>query len=233
MAVVVHHLNVSRSERIPWVLEELSVPYQVQVHYRDANHQAPKTLWQVNPLGKAPCITIDGKLLTESGVIVHTLLNSFPNPTSGVETTTSPQSNFWNHFSEGSLMSILQGRRVAQMSAAEIAKQAASPEEAKGAQKVSRWFGAYSKRSLGPMLEQVELFLAANKNFSGNSEKLGEGDFMMGWALMLLAPPTGQRPFPLGPATEDYIKRIRSRPAYKRALERMDAEEKGQRGAKL
>lgn len=183
---------------------------------------------------------------------MHTLLNSFPNPTSGVETTTSPQSNFWNHFSEGSLMSILQGRRVAQMSAAEIAKQAASPEEAKGAQKVSRWFGAYSKRSLGPMLEQVELFLAANKNFSGNSEKLGEGDvsshhspaglkkrallmlqFMMGWALMLLAPPTGQRPFPLGPATEDYIKRIRSRPAYKRALERMDAEEKGQRGAKL
>ena len=32
----VHHLNESRSQRILWLLEELSLPYEIVFHTRDA-----------------------------------------------------------------------------------------------------------------------------------------------------------------------------------------------------
>jgi glutathione S-transferase len=33
--LTVHHLNVSQSERIIWLLEELEIPYELKVYDRD------------------------------------------------------------------------------------------------------------------------------------------------------------------------------------------------------
>ena len=65
--IKLHHLNKSRSKRIIWLLEELSVEYQVVPYQRDSKtRRAPDSLKAINPLGKSPVIQ-DGELvLSES-----------------------------------------------------------------------------------------------------------------------------------------------------------------------
>ena len=58
--IVVHHLENSRSQRVLWLLEELSLPYRVERYARDpATGLAPRTLKSVHPLGKSPVIVAD------------------------------------------------------------------------------------------------------------------------------------------------------------------------------
>ncbi len=68
----VHHLNESRSQRILWLLEELSVPYEIVFHTRDAKTRlAPPSLTDVHPLGKSPVIVLDDLTVIESGAIIE------------------------------------------------------------------------------------------------------------------------------------------------------------------
>jgi glutathione S-transferase len=74
MSIIVHHLNNSRSQRILWLLEELSLPYDIRHYARDAvTNLAPEALLKVHPLGKSPMIEDDGKLIFESAAIVEHL----------------------------------------------------------------------------------------------------------------------------------------------------------------
>ncbi len=50
----IHHLNNSRSQRVLWLLEELSQPYEVVRYQRKATMLAPNALKNVHPLGKSP-----------------------------------------------------------------------------------------------------------------------------------------------------------------------------------
>ena len=74
MTIIVHHLNKSRSHRIIWLLEELSVPYEIKKYYRNKETMlAPPELKQVHPLGKSPVIenTETKEIIAESGAIVE------------------------------------------------------------------------------------------------------------------------------------------------------------------
>ena len=74
MAIIVHHLNNSRSQRVLWLLEELGVDYSVTVYLRDAvTNLAPPELLAVHPLGKSPMIEDDRRVIIESGAIVEYL----------------------------------------------------------------------------------------------------------------------------------------------------------------
>jgi glutathione S-transferase len=71
VALVVHHLNNSRSQRILWLLEELAIPYEIIHYQRDAiTNLAPPELMAMHPLGKSPMIEDNGRLICESGAIV-------------------------------------------------------------------------------------------------------------------------------------------------------------------
>ena len=49
--IVVHHLNLSRSQRVLWLLEELGLPYEVKPYQRDAKTLlAPPELRSVHAL---------------------------------------------------------------------------------------------------------------------------------------------------------------------------------------
>ena len=53
MAVIVHHLEESRSQRILWLLEELGVDYEVKRYARNAQTRlAPPELKAIHPLGR-------------------------------------------------------------------------------------------------------------------------------------------------------------------------------------
>lgn len=79
MSITLHHLGQSRSERIIWLLEELSAPYELVCHRRDAQTRlAPAALGDIHPLGKAPVLVLDdGRALAETGAIAQFLLARF------------------------------------------------------------------------------------------------------------------------------------------------------------
>lgn len=106
--VVVHHLENSRSHRVLWLLEELGVPYAVELHRRDPKtHRAGESLRRIHPLGKAPLVELDGVVLAESGPILEALLEAFDadhalHPWKG--TVEHRRFRYFMHYAEGSLM---------------------------------------------------------------------------------------------------------------------------------
>lgn len=76
--IKLHHLNKSRSKRIIWLLEELGVDYDIIAYQRNKEtFLAPDELKQIHPLGKAPVIEDNGKVITESGAITDYLITQY------------------------------------------------------------------------------------------------------------------------------------------------------------
>lgn len=107
MAIIVHHLNNSRSQRVLWLLEELGVDYEIRHYQRDTvTNLAPPELKAVHPLGKSPLLEIDGRVIEESGAIVQVLCERYGNgawlPAAGSDEALRHLELM--HFAEGSAM---------------------------------------------------------------------------------------------------------------------------------
>ena len=104
--LTVHHLNQSRSKRVLWLLEELSMPYTRIDHQRDkATHLAPESLKKIHSLGKAP-VMVDGDVtLCESSAVMEYIIDQDElqrlRPAKGSDAYY--QYLEWSHFAEGSL----------------------------------------------------------------------------------------------------------------------------------
>ena len=73
--ITIHHLGHSQSERILWLCEELSIPYELKRYTRDAvTRLSPPELKALHPLGAAPVIEDGGLMLAESAAIVEYLI---------------------------------------------------------------------------------------------------------------------------------------------------------------
>lgn len=119
--ITVHHLNRSRSLRILWLLEELSLAYEVTRYERDPHtNLAPPELTRIHPLGKSPMIEIDGRLVIESAAIVELLCARHgPRMVPAPETDAHISHLELMHFAEGSAMTpILLGLYVGTLGAA-------------------------------------------------------------------------------------------------------------------
>src|SRR6056297_1756926 len=69
--ITVHHLGVSQSDRVVWLLEELGIPYALKWYDRGEDFLAPPEYRALHPVGTAPIIT-DGELvMAESTAIVE------------------------------------------------------------------------------------------------------------------------------------------------------------------
>ena len=107
MAIVVHHLNNSRSQRVLWLLEELGLDYEVKRYERDPKTMlAPPSLRAVHPLGKSPVITDGGLTLAESGAIIEYLVERYGTGTLAPAPGTPERLRYtyWLHYAEGSAM---------------------------------------------------------------------------------------------------------------------------------
>jgi glutathione S-transferase len=121
-------LEQSRSQRILWLLEELKLPYEIEIHHRDpVTHFAPPELKKVHPLGKSPVITVaapgatEPVVIAESAFIVEYLLDHFSNGSTllpkrynegqegkaGCETQEWLRFRYFLHYAEGSLMTFM------------------------------------------------------------------------------------------------------------------------------
>ncbi|WWD22094.1 hypothetical protein CI109_106583 [Kwoniella shandongensis] len=236
-SITLHHLNVSRSDRIFWLLEELKLPYNVQVHFRLPTRSAPPSLHAIAPLGRAPALLLDDELLTESAYIIHTLL-SLPEVQDAakkgeidVQVENTKDDLFWSHFSEGSMMNLFQAGAIVGATGQGWTQgglvKGLSDEEKKGIEKYSGWVvNAYLKPQQQSTIDLAEGFLAkGNKWFSG-TDKPGESDFMFFFIInSLLGGTRKDAGYNIGPALRKWYETVMARPAAQKALQRLKDEE--------
>ncbi|KAK3357344.1 hypothetical protein B0T25DRAFT_155356 [Lasiosphaeria hispida] len=81
--VVLHWLNGSRALATTWLLEELEIPYELDIHHRLPNAMAPPELEELHILGKSPVLSItppgssERIVLAESAFITQYLSDHF------------------------------------------------------------------------------------------------------------------------------------------------------------
>lgn len=215
--LTVHHLNNSRSQRVLWLLEELDVPYAIRKYQRDPKTMlAPPELRAIHPLGKSPVIEGDGQVIAESGAIIEYLVDRYDTGRLTPPPRHTPERlrfNYWLHYAEGSAMPPL----LLKLVASRIAK-APMPFFAKliARQIAGKLQSTFIDPQLVLHLDYVNNELAQTGWFVGNA--FSAADIQMSFPMEAAMAHNG-----LGdrfPHVAAFVKRIRQRPAYRRALER-------------
>lgn len=196
MALKLHHLNASRSQRIVWLLLELGVPHEIVHHKRnETTRLAPPDLKTIHPLGKSPLLEDGDVVIAETGAIAEYLLAKFdtahklhPKP----DSPDFPRYLEWIHSAEGAvflpgLLTLYTGMAgitdgpVAQMIAGEREKVAAHIEE----------------------------HLSKHAYFAGDT--FTAADCLMGFQIVMT---DAQGGLANRPATKSWLDRVTARPAY-------------------
>jgi len=103
--ITIHHLGVSQSDRIVWLMEELDLPYRLKWHKRTEAGLAPNEFLALHPAAMAPVIEDDGTVLTESAVIAEYICHRY----AGDKLTVGPQESnyadylYWMHLNNNIL----------------------------------------------------------------------------------------------------------------------------------
>lgn len=104
--LTVHHLGKSQSERIVWLCEELSLPYELKVYDRHpVTRLAQADYKALHPIGAAPVITDGDLVLAESGAIVEYITARYGKGRLTLDTDHPDFAQFlyWFHFANGTL----------------------------------------------------------------------------------------------------------------------------------
>lgn len=214
--IVVHHLENSRSQRVMWLLEELALPYEI-VHYRrdPATMLAPPELRRVHPLGKSPVIVDGDIIVAESGAILEYVLERADGaqlvPRRG--TPEWRRYRYWMHYAEASPMPLLLMALVfARLRRAPV------PFFVRPVVRniVDRVGAQFIRPQLRLHLDFMEAELAQRDWFAGDA--FTAADIQMSFPIEAAATRAGLDEG--RPRLADWLRRIRARPAYQRALER-------------
>ncbi|MBV6321691.1 glutathione S-transferase [Duganella violaceipulchra] len=214
--IVVHHLNNSRSQRVLWLLEELGLEYQIVRYQRDQKTMlAPPELLAIHPLGKSPVISDGDIVVAESGAIVEYLVDTYGNgrlvPPAG--TAERRRWTYFLHYAEGSAMTPLLMKLIFDRVETSPAPFFVKPIARGIAQKVK---ASYIQPQIEKHLDYLEAELNQTPWFAG--AEFSAADIQMSFPLEAAAARGGldeRRPNLMA-----FLKRIHSRPAFQRALER-------------
>lgn len=199
--ITIHHLDTSQSERIIWLMEEMSLPYAIERYARDPiTRLAPPALRDVHELGSAPVIQDGPVTLAESGAIVQYILDRYRNEVlrPSPDDATYPEYLYWFHYANGGLMQI--GGIMMVLTAA-------------GA--VDSPIGAMMQTRVTRHLDMIDRHFAANAFCAGDS--FTAADIMLHFAFSTM------RSFHSLPITDrkgirGWLARISEREAYQRAM---------------
>jgi glutathione S-transferase len=200
--IVVHHLNNSRSQRIPWLLEELGVPYRLEQHQRDGKtNLAPTELRAIHPLGKSPVIQDGDLTLAESGAIIEYLVERYGAgrlvPQRGSKERV--RYLYWMHFAEGTIMLHM----VARLYLIRVGEAAAAMR-------------TRVEAMIGDELDLVEGELGRSAHLAGT--EFSAADVQMVFPLEFAA--YGGLLTERHVKLRDYLARMQARRAYRRAVEK-------------
>ncbi|MGY0798775.1 glutathione S-transferase [Lysobacter sp. A286] len=217
--ITVHHLDNSRSQRVPWLLEELGLRYELVRYQRDPKTLlAPPELRQIHPLGKSPVLEEDGLVVAESGAIIDYLieqhdqahrLSPAPGPADDPEQL---RYRYWLHYAEGSAMPPLLLSLVFSR-----LKQAPMPFFAKPVARAiaEKTLKAFVRPQIKLHMDYIDAELAKQPWFAG--ERFTAADIQMSIPIELATARSGGT---VWPNLQRFLDQIRARPAYQQALER-------------
>lgn len=208
MSIRVHHLNLSRSFRILWMLEELELDYEIKAWQRNAGFRAPEEARRIHPLGRFPVVEVDGQVLAESGAILEYFAER-----EGKLRPSDPDGRlrytFFMHHAEGSVMPPLLMQLIL-----ERTRTAPLPFFIKPVVKAitRRMEDGYSGPAVVLHFDYLEQSLADCAHFAGDAFSMA--DIQMYYPVEAgLARGAGQRP-----QLTAWLARVRARPAFQRAL---------------
>jgi glutathione S-transferase len=100
--LVLYTNPMSRGRVARWMLEEVGVPYRTDILDYAASMKAPAYL-AINPMGKVPALTHNGKVVTENAAICAYLADVFPQ--SGLAPAPADRADYyrWLFFAAGPL----------------------------------------------------------------------------------------------------------------------------------
>lgn len=210
--ITLHHLDHSRSQSILWLLEELGVDYSVEHYRRDPKTRlAPAELKAVHPLGKSPVLVDDGLVLAECGLIASYLCDRYdkggrlaPPKSLGPDSAERLRWLYWLHYVEGTAMPafllklILGGIAAPELDAVKA---------------------GFVDPQVRLNLDYWVAILGCDTWFAGPD--FSAADILMSFPIEALAR------FPaiaVDPVLNDFVDRVRQRPAYQRAQARGQAD---------
>lgn len=212
--LTVHHLDNSRSQRISWMLEELSVPYEIKQYQRDKKSMlAPESLKKVHPLGKSPVLEDNGMILAESGAIIEYLQEVYDEagtlkPTAFAE---RQQYRYWMHYAEGSLMPLLVMKLIFSRLGKPPMPWLIRPIAGAIGQGVQK---NYLDKQIYTHMDYLEQHLTTHPYFAGY--QFSAADIQMSFPVEAINARTGLGKYP---HLNAWLSNVTARPAYQRALE--------------
>lgn len=188
---------MSRGRIARWMLEEVGVPYRTEV--RDFQTMKSPDYLAVNPMGKVPAIRHGDKVVTECAAICAYLADAFPQ--AGLAPPLQERSDYyrWMFFCAGPF-------------------EAAVTNEALGFEVPAERRRMCGYGSMTDVLDTLEGAVSASPYVAG--ERFTAADVYVGaqitWGMMFGT-------IDKRPAFADYVARIGSREAYRRATDLDDA----------
>jgi len=201
MALKLHHLNASRSQRLVWLIEEIGVPCEIVHHQRHPEtNLAPPVLLDVHPMGKSPLLEDGGIVIAETGAIAEYLLAKHDTGNALHPRTDSadfPRYLEWVHSAEGAVF--LPGLITFYLTSAGL-----------GASDLATRLGPEVMKAA----MHIEGHLAKHSYFAG--ETFSAADCLMGFQMHSLETAGALAMMPKATA---WLERVRARPAYQRMIE--------------
>ncbi len=208
--LVLHHLGISQSERIVWLLEEFELPYKLVKHVRDPI-LSPESLKSLpgNATGKAPFLedTDENIALAESAAICDYINYKYGDGKLAAKPTDKNYAQYllWFHYANGSLMpansinTLISGGLQSDAQIVQIMK-----NRSKGAMQTLDDRLKDNKWLAGDMFSAADimtLYVTSTQRYWGPSGTMGNFPNIVRW-----------------------MKDCGERPAYKRAMEKGDPE---------
>ncbi|MGB0960568.1 MAG: glutathione S-transferase family protein [Halocynthiibacter sp.] len=196
--VILHHVPLSRSFRILWLLEEMGITYDLKTYsIRDGSLRAPAFL-EISPSGRVPALEIDGMTQFESAAIIEYLCESRDGFCVGETAQERLRFREWMGFAEtqGSILTTLNLQHLFIRPPAKVSADVLKVETAR----------------LKKTLAMMEEALTERDYLLGAFSAV---DCMFGWNLRAAPFYVDLAEFK---ALEAYLDRIHARPAYLRAV---------------
>ena len=201
--ITIHHLGISQSDRVVWLMEELGLPYELQWYDRGADFLAPPEYRALHPVGTSPII-VDGDLvMAESTAIVEYISGRYGKGRFSVpqESPEYPNYLFWMQFNNN-LQSMLFIKMAVQSMGVELTD--------------NNLIMTTTQRREDGIYSALEQRLGASDYLGG--PEFSCADIMSMFNLTSLAMLGARTIDEAMPNTKAYLDRVTARPAYKKAM---------------
>ncbi|KAM0549539.1 hypothetical protein ACHAPJ_009355 [Fusarium lateritium] len=204
MPITIHHLQVSQSERIPWLCEELGIEYELKLYQRSPL-LAPPEYKALHEMGAAPVIQDGDLTLAESGACIEYISHKYANGKLFLRPDDPAYADFlyWWHWATGTF-----GPAMSRMM---LIHSAGLGDD----NQIVKYMKVKANGALKFMDERLQ-----------NNEWLAGSEFTVADIMVIFSLTTSRyfSPYSLGdyPNILSYLKRIGNREAYKKAMKKSD-----------